>query len=159
MQKWRGFWWGFVLIPLLAIGWQGYLAFQTYPYYLSYYNPLMGGGSKASQAMMIGWGEGLDQAGRYLTSKSGSQDLRVMSHYPDGSFSYFFDGETLPLPDTWEGIDSASLQDVDYLVLYIHQWQRQQPDPAMLAYFEQQEPEYVVRINNLDYAQVYKLHP
>ncbi len=155
----RGLRWGFVIIPILAIGWQGLLAFQTYPYYLSYYNPLMGGSAKAPQVMMIGWGEGLDQAGRYLASKSGSEGLRVMSHYPDGSFSYFFDGETLALPEKWEGIDSESLRDVDYLVLYIHQWQRQQPDPAMLAYFAQQMPGFVVRINRLEYAQVYKLHP
>jgi hypothetical protein len=41
-------------------------ALWTFPYYLSYYNPLMGGPRKAPQVMQIGWGEGLDQAGRYL---------------------------------------------------------------------------------------------
>lgn len=155
----RGLRWGFVFLPLVFIGWQGLLAVQTYPYYLSYYNPLMGGSKKATQVMMIGWGEGLDQAGRYLSSIPGSEELRVMSPYPDGSFSYFFNGEALPPPEKWEGIDSESLIDVDYLVIYIHQWQRQQPDPALLSYFAGQTPEYIVRINHLEYAQVYKLHP
>jgi hypothetical protein len=45
----------------------------------------------------------------------------------------------------------------DYLVLYIHQWQRQRPDPAMLSFFAAQGPEYVVRLAGLEYAQVYNL--
>jgi hypothetical protein len=43
-------------------------------------------------------------------------------------------------------------------VLYDHQLQRQQPDPELLAYLERQTPEYVVRINGLEYARVYNLH-
>jgi len=31
----------------------------TFPYYLSYYNPLLGGARRAPDVMLIGWGEGL----------------------------------------------------------------------------------------------------
>lgn len=141
----------------LAIAFQLLLALQASPYYLSYYNPLLGGGERAQKVMMIGWGEGLDQAARYLDSLPGAAHLRVMSHYPEGSFSYFFDGETLHLPERWEGPATEQLQGVDYLVLYIHQWQRQLPDAEMLAYFAARSPEFVVRIDGLDYAQVYNL--
>ena len=30
---------------------------QTFPYYLNYYNPLLGGSKKAPQVMMLGWGK------------------------------------------------------------------------------------------------------
>jgi hypothetical protein len=107
--------------------------------------------------MMIGWGEGLDMAARYLNTRPGASNLRVMAHYPDGSFSYFFEGQTLHLPEKWEGPASEQMQAADYLVLYIHQWQRGLPDPAMLAYFSSQEPEFVAQIDGLEYAQVYNL--
>jgi hypothetical protein len=146
-----------VSVLALIIVYQAYLTIQTYPYYLSYYNPLLGGSSKAPEVMMIGWGEGLDQAARYINSKSEAKHLRVMSYYPDGSFSYFFEGKTLDFIDTWNGIESEQLKRADYLVLYIHQWQRQQPDPAMLAYFTSKSPEYVVHIDGFDYAMVYNM--
>ncbi len=37
-----------------------------HPYYLSYYNPLLGGGAVAQRTLLIGWGEGMDQAGAWL---------------------------------------------------------------------------------------------
>jgi hypothetical protein len=141
----------------LAIAWQALLALQTAPYYLSYYNPLLGGSDRAEQVMMVGWGEGLDQAARYLDTRPNASELRAMTHYPDGSFSYFFNGQTLHQPERWEGIASPEMQAADYLVLYIHQWQRGLPDPEMLAYFASQTPEYVVQIDGLPYAQVYNL--
>jgi hypothetical protein len=153
-------WWlrlGASAAVVLAVGSQMFLSIQTHPYYLSYYNPLMGGSKKAPEVMMIGWGEGLDQAARYLDAIPGAAGLRVMSHYPDGSFSYFFRGITVDLLNSWEGIYSEQLAGVDYVVLYIHQWQRRRPDPALLEYFAAQQPEYVARINGLDYASVYKL--
>jgi hypothetical protein len=146
-----------VLILALAVSSQAFLAIQTHPYYLSYYNPLLGGSRRAAQVMMIGWGEGLDQAGRYLDARPDAQNLHVMSHYPYGSFSYFFRGEALELPERWEGLQSPEMDGVDYLVLYIHQWQRQRPDPEMLAFFAAQEPEYIVRIDGFEYARVYNL--
>ena len=107
---------------------------------------------------MIGWGEGLDQAARYLNTKLNAEDLRVMTHYPDGSVSYFFDGKTRDLPDVWEGPDADQMDGIDYLILYVHQWQRQIPDPAMVDYFSTKIPEFVVKIDGLEYARVYNLH-
>ena len=146
-----------ILLLAMALFSQAFLAYQTYPYYLSYYNPVLGGSQQAAQVMMIGWGEGLDQAGRYLDARPGAEKLRAMSHYPYGSFSYFFRGEALELPERWEGLQSPELDGVDYLVLYIHQWQRQLPDPQMLAFFASQEPEYIVRFDGFEYARVYNL--
>jgi len=149
--------WVSVLLLVFVVALQAFLMLRTFPYYFSYYNPLMGGSSKAPDVMMIGWGEGLDQAARYLNAKPDAEQLRVMSHYSDGSFSYFFLGETLDIVDIWEGIDSEGFDEVDYVVLYYHQWQRQQPDPAMLTFFAAQTPEYVVNIDGINYALIYDI--
>ncbi len=81
-----------VIIMVAAIGFQAASALNTFPYYLSYYNPLMGGSRKAPEVMQIGWGEGIDLAARYLNQKPDAARLKVISGYDIGSFSYFFKG-------------------------------------------------------------------
>jgi hypothetical protein len=71
---------------------QALFALPTFPYYLTYYNPIMGGAARAPQVMMIGWGEGADEAGRYLDAKPNASELRVASGYTNGPLSYFFRG-------------------------------------------------------------------
>jgi len=108
-------------------------AMKTSPYYLNYYNPLAGGSARAPEVMLIGWGEGLDIAARYLNAKPGSQKLRVKSWYSDGPFSYIFQGISI-VPDFPS--DPRDLLRVDYIVIYRHQWQRQLPSEEFLAFFD-----------------------
>src|SRR6185436_8918073 len=55
---------------LLVLGLsQAMLAAYVYPYYLAYYNPLLGGGAAARRAFVVGWGEGLDIVTDYLNKK------------------------------------------------------------------------------------------
>jgi Dolichyl-phosphate-mannose-protein mannosyltransferase len=150
--------WAAVGLGVLAIGSQAFLAWRTYPYYLTYYNPLLGGSAKAPQVMTIGWGEGLDQAARYINSLPRSERMKVMSLLPHGSVSYILNGEALDQPQVWEGPGPLKAQGIDYMIIYRNQIQRQLPDPAMLDYFTGQEPEYEVFINGLMYAQVYPIH-
>jgi 4-amino-4-deoxy-L-arabinose transferase-like glycosyltransferase len=65
----------------IAVLLQALLSIRTYPYYLSYYNSVMGGSRYVEQVMMVGWGEGLDQAARYLNTKPDAPDLRVLAQY------------------------------------------------------------------------------
>jgi hypothetical protein len=147
-----------ILVALfLVVGSQAFFTLRSYPYYINYYNPLLGGDARAPQVMMIGWGEGLDRAASYLNQLPDAEDLRVMSYYPDGSFSYFFDGETIALPDDWDDNGSNQLSAIDYAVLYAHQWQRQVPNANLLSFFDQMIPEYVVKIDGLEYARIYNL--
>ena len=136
-----------VLVQLAGI-------WQAYPYYLDYYNPLLGGPKKAVNVMMVGWGEGLDQAARYLNQKPNAEAMKVISWSADGCFSYFFKGSAATI-DYDMGI--SDLRRADYVVLYLNQWQRQAPTPEFLAYFERFSPEYVVRIGGLEYARVYNM--
>ena len=130
----------------------------TAPYYLSYYNPLVGGGWTAQRVLMIGWGEGLDEAARYINQKPDSTQLRVASWYRH-SFSCFFSGTTQRIP-IMATLGEKRLQRIlgsDYAVIYIHQWQRESPKD-LLDYLAQQTPEHTVRINGLEYARIYKLN-
>ena len=133
-------------------------ALSTYPYYLSYYNPLIGGSRVAPQVMQVGWGEGLDQAARYLNQKPGAAKLKVISWYATGPFSYIFEGFDRSLwytsnldAEQWEKFITS-----DYAVIYISQWQRGLPKPV-LDYVAQLTPEHTVWIDGLEYARIYKL--
>ncbi|MGB0383683.1 MAG: phospholipid carrier-dependent glycosyltransferase [Ardenticatenaceae bacterium] len=147
-----------VLIPL-ALVIQLSLAWPTFPYYLTYFNPLLGGRPRAPEVMMIGWGEGLDEAARYLNSKPNAEQLRVSSWYHDGPFSYFFNGKALSINWTREGSLENVLEwlSTDYVVLYANQWQRQEPTPLMMAYLEPLSPEKVINVQGLEYARIYDI--
>lgn len=145
-------------IMVLAIGLQMIVSLPTYPYYFSYYNPIMGGPQKAQEKVQIGWGEGIDQAARYLNQKKNAKDLHVTSWYYLGCFSYFFHGHTRPMPmrSNWSSKEWQSFLTSDYAVIYIHQWQRNIPEP-ILEYVSQIKPEHTITINSLEYVQIYKI--
>jgi len=138
-----------------AFIWQSWGVMQTAPYYLSYYNPLLGGSERAPEVMMIGWGEGLDRAARFLNESPEAEKLRVMSWYYDGPFSYFFNGTTLmeEFP-----VNPLELPKVDYIVIYVHQLQRKLPSTEFLNFIQKQELEHVVHINGLPYAYIYRMY-
>ena len=136
------------LFLLLIIAAQASFSLPTYPYYLSYYNPLLGGSARAPDVMQIGWGEGADQAARWLAEKADAAQTTVASAYTNGPFSYFYPGQTLPIT-FWHR--------ADYAVLYAQDFQRRLPSPRQIRYFEQLEPAHTVLINGLRYAQIYAL--
>ncbi|MFN2136387.1 MAG: glycosyltransferase family 39 protein [Candidatus Promineifilaceae bacterium] len=141
-----------LLLGLVAV-WQLVSLQRVFPYPLSYYNPLLGGSARAPQVMQIGWGEGLDAAGRYLSQKPDSSDLVVAGWYRS-ALAYYFDGQTLSINAEMSPEEVAAVEAADYAVLYIHQWQRGVP-PALLAKFADRQPEEVIEINGLEYARIY----
>jgi 4-amino-4-deoxy-L-arabinose transferase-like glycosyltransferase len=134
----------------------GFGLVQTFPYYLSYYNPVLGGHRKAGEVFALGWGEGLDQAAAYLNQKPDAEHLTVATWY-SYSFSYFFQGETrtiLNRPSLGaEYLDY--LLSSDYIIIYINQWQRQIP-ASLVARMMEREPEHVVHIGPVPYAFIYR---
>ena len=99
--------------------------------------------------MLVGCGEGLDQAARHLNQKPGAEQMKVFSWSADGYFPYFFKGSAGTID---YDISIRDLRRADYVVFYLNQVQRKAPSVEILDYFAQFEPEYVVRIGNLDYA-------
>jgi 4-amino-4-deoxy-L-arabinose transferase-like glycosyltransferase len=144
------------LLSVAAIG-QFAVALPQFPYYLSYYNPVLGGTANASRVMMVGWGEGLDQAARYLNSQPGADRLRVATWFWDGTFSYFFKGQILPGRPPSDSTGIRQWLNADYCVLYINQRQRGRLPRELLEYVDGLQPAMVVRIHGLEYAQVYDL--
>jgi hypothetical protein len=130
----------------------------VYPYFHSYYNPLLGGAKKAGETRFVGSGEGLDQAGRYLSQKPNAEDLTAMSWYGSGCFSYYFSGKTIIIP-TGVGDNEYIAKNIvkaDYLVVYTNQWFRRLP-PQLFDILDHVEPEHTIWINDIEYVRIYKV--
>jgi hypothetical protein len=145
------------ILLVLAAVWQFLSAGGVYPYPLSYYNPLLGGSRRAPQVMQIGWGEGLDAAGRYLSKKPDSRELTVASWYRS-ALAYYFDGDTISIKAELTPQEAEDIYSADYAVIYIHQWQRDLP-ADLLYEFANHVPEYAIEINGFEYARIYDLRP
>lgn len=141
----------------IVIALQLFGTLRTYPYYLSYYNPLLGGEETAPDVMLIGWGEGLAEAARHLNDRPDAEELSVSAWYGDGPFSYYFEGEVRPIRFNSNITNVLRWLTTDYVVLYSNQWQRQLPASSLLNHFAEQEPEKVVTIDGLEYARVYNV--
>jgi 4-amino-4-deoxy-L-arabinose transferase-like glycosyltransferase len=154
-------WKKWVLIASLAIvlGIQLASAASTYPYYLTYYNPLLGGSRRAAGVMQIGWGEGLDLAARYLNEKPDADRLTVYAWYSRGCLSYLFDGKTFDVDGTFgeNPGDMDKLLKADYLITYVHQWQRDIPS-ALLEFLKSRTPEKTFSIDGIEYVRIYRLN-
>lgn len=144
---------------LVVIFLQAALALNTAPYYLAYYNPLLGGARQAANVLPIGWGEGIDLAAQYLNKKPHVGKLEVVAYYASGCFSYYFEGRTRETSFSTELTESdwQKFIDSDYAVVYISQRQRK-IGSAILDYVAHLEPEHSIWINGLEYATIYKLH-
>ncbi|MBD2745034.1 glycosyltransferase family 39 protein [Coleofasciculus sp. FACHB-1120] len=142
-----------VTTAIALFGLQFIVLIPYYPYYISYYNPLLGGSGAAKQIFMIGQGEGLDLAAKWLNQSPNAKEIKVASWY-SSSFAAYFYGQTLPIekdilpdPQPWTTANRV--------VLYYNQFQRQLPEPKAIAYFVPQQPLYAARLHDIDYARVY----
>ncbi|MCB0164089.1 MAG: glycosyltransferase family 39 protein, partial [Anaerolineae bacterium] len=131
------------------------LILPTHPYYFTYYNRLLGGGPKAAEMIIVGWGEGLDAAARWLNSQPGVQDTEAVAWYST-TFEPYFDGHAI------YKIDEAKISRTpkpglaaDYVILYINQIQRELPTLGALQFYQAVPPAHVVTLNGLDYAWIY----
>jgi 4-amino-4-deoxy-L-arabinose transferase-like glycosyltransferase len=82
----KSVWERFRLRGLLQSRWVAYGALAAvqiavmalhYPYYLTYYNPLLGGIRQAEKVLLVGWGEGYEEAAAYLNAKPDAEQLQV----------------------------------------------------------------------------------
>jgi 4-amino-4-deoxy-L-arabinose transferase-like glycosyltransferase len=127
-------------------------ALPHHPYYFTYYNPAAGGTHLASRVLLVGWGEGLDQAARYLNANKDAESLKTASWYGERTFIQFFTGQLYPLSR-----GSLFWNRIDYTVLYVNQVQRGLPNLPLVSCLRSLEPEYIVHIAGLDYVWIYAL--
>ncbi|MBI1876770.1 MAG: hypothetical protein HYR94_00765 [Chloroflexi bacterium] len=116
-----------------------------HPYYFTYYNPLFLGWRWAPQTLLVGWGEGLDVAGRHLNQ----QPLGTVSAWYEWLFPLYYHGEV-------QDSGMNHLLTADHAVLYINQVQRDLPNANIIKYFRRRrKPDFTVRLAGIDYAWVY----
>jgi hypothetical protein len=141
-------WWHLALLAALQLA----IILPSAPGYFSYGNPLLGGTAGASQVLMMGVGEGLDEAAAWLAAQPAAAQSTVAAFYPT-SFAPFFPGQTekwvRKLPD-----GELSWVRSHYVVFYVNQWQRQR-DREQMAYIERLAPLHTIRQQGLEYARIY----
>ncbi len=119
-----------------------------HPYHLSYYNPLLGGGRVAQNTFLIGWGEGMDQVGAWLTSQRDINEGQVLSALPHTLQPF------LPVPvQAVEALDRAK---ANYAVVYRESIQRG-ANPEAYAQIQATQPLATITIHGIDYAWIYQL--
>ena len=121
---------------------------SVHPYPLSYYNPLLGGGAAAARAVMVGNGEGLDQAAAWIASQPDAANLRVAAHS--------FDILAAMIPGDGEPLREGVPSDADYIVTYGRRIQMQRWGRALERYFDANPPVVTVWINDIEYARVHE---
>lgn len=123
-----------VAVGLFTMAWlfQSYFSVQAAPYYLTYYNPLLGGVAQAKQTIPVGWGEGLELAAHYLNQQPQANQRTASAWYSD-IFQPYFIGQRASFSDDGRGQLAA-----DYVIFYINQLQRQKPDAGLIAYIRRQ---------------------
>ena len=146
------------LLLAVVVGLQAFGTLREAPYYLTYYNPLLGGIQKAQDAMWIGWGEGLNEAALYLKEKPGFCDQRIISWYPLAYnwYSISFGCDAQPVEFRSDTTLDDYLTNYDYALIYINQRQRDFP-PQLLQYLAGKQPEHVIHIDGVDYVRIYRL--
>lgn len=131
-------------------------AAAAYPYYITYYNPLLEDLQPGIQNPTLentGYGVGLDQAAAYLAQKPDARDLTVLAANGYGSFSYYFPGHTTPInnfalsdPQVAEVLANAQYVVVDYY---------NQKRINLVADLAGIQPEHIVWINGIDFLRIY----
>ena len=150
----------FVVVAGLVVILQGWSSLPAYPYYLTAYNPLLGGIQQAAHVLLIGWGEGYDQVAAYLNTKPDADKLNVATWYAKQTMDYLFKGHSWDIrANRQEPIGIFPWTQADYVVVYINQTQRDIPDARTLAFFRSLTPEYTAQLAGLDYAWVYRVPP
>jgi 4-amino-4-deoxy-L-arabinose transferase-like glycosyltransferase len=142
-----------IALPLAGLGLAALIAWpalSVFPHYLTYYNPLLGGGPVAARTIPVGYGEGLVDAARWLNQQPNAAQLTVVTDSHDVLQGAFV-GRAIALSNR---VPSTA----DYLVLYHYQTQLRHW-PRVLNTYSRRQPDHVVRLNGIDYARVYRLQP
>ena len=149
---------GFSFAMLVVVGIQAGMIVQAYPYYHSYYNPLLGGLEKAQHVMQIGWGEGLNEAAEYLNQlPANTKHLNVRSWY-SAAFDFHSDivSQEIPISGPIDNVLLSEFMGADYWVIYLCQRQRLSSQ-RLLDFLEDKTPEHIVTIRGVEYVWIYNV--
>ncbi len=142
-----------LLVVVVLVALQLVYTVGTYPYYFTFYNPLVGGNRTAPRILTVGSGEGLKEAAEWVETQNRNSNAHVLSWYDNGPLSYYLsEVEARPLSENWS---PTAWCGVKYVITYINQWQRHLPNEAAHQYFTTLNPTYTVRLSGTDSAYVH----
>lgn len=133
------------------------------PYYITYYNPLVGGPRSAEDTMMIGQGEGLDQAAHWLADESQGMprdaEVGISTVYPAVMAGFWDQSQPAQIQHLPMRSDDTSnpqfWRSTHRVVFYISQIQRQLPSASFIDYFTTQPYLFEVQQDGVNYAKIY----
>lgn len=121
------------------------------PYYLAYYNPLLGGGTTAQQVLLVGWGEGMEQAGAWLSARPDLRRGPILSWLP-ATLAPFVPGDVAVYDLDLERLATPA----NYAVVYRSVAERDTRAVAE-AYAMQTPPLYTLRAHGITYVTIHQL--
>lgn len=143
---------------LAALGWLGVLVLGGanlawfHPYEIAYYNQALGGSRVAVRAIPVGWGEGYEQVGAFISQQYDGCQRPIATWFGAALLPYVC-SPVVPLDWTFKPGEAG------YSVLYIDQIQRNDVPEVTSALLGKQQPLHVVRIHGIDYAYIYRIKP
>jgi hypothetical protein len=129
-------------LAVLLIG----FSLPYHPYYLAYYNPLLGGPWIAPRLTKVGWGEGMEQAAAFLNQRPGADQLVVATSYAQDFLPYF----------AGKAVKHHQGEPSDYVLNYVRQVQNGYPYPEYWQYYRAREPIYRLELAGIDYVWLYQ---
>jgi len=153
---------GAVLVLGGAVVFQAASAVPFYPYFYTYFNPIMEARQPGVQDPNFGYGEGLDLAAAYLAEKPNAATSTATAFYGRGPFSFFYPGETEPLKTVYADAENVPqllqiLRKTDYLVIY-YALEKGRNSPAnVMRALEGIEPEKTIWLDGIEYVRIYAL--
>jgi len=153
------------IIPILVMGIiviaQAGSGLMFFPYYYTYYNPIMEAWQPGRQNPNFGYGEGLELAARYLAQMPGAANAQVIAFYGRGSFSYFYPGKTEQLKPVYADAENVPqlvqiLHESKYIVLY-YELEKDRNVPAnLMRALDGITPVKVIWLNDIEYIRIYR---
>jgi hypothetical protein len=133
-----------------SVGASVYFVSGAWPYELTYANPLLGGNPAAQATIASGWGEGLDEAARYLNDRTGGSRLKV--GMPGEIYTTVLDAQLNGTVAPAEGYDAGAY---DAFVVYRRNTQLGERPPFFDEELLSWTPDQTVTLSGVPYAWVY----
>lgn len=134
------------IVLAAAVALQSVAVIAHHPYYMAWYNPLLGSGPAAARVLPVGWGEGSDRVVDWLADHPGADGgPAVVATASDTLITYRYEGAVVP-PKRW--------RDAEWLVVMVDDRQIGEPE-EILAAVGDRPPEHVVRLNGIAYAWIW----
>ncbi len=149
-------------VLVLAVGLQALSALLFFPYYYTYYNPIVEAIQPGRQNTNFGYGEGLELAAAYLAKEPDAAGTTVTVYDGFGPFSFFYPGNTEQLKRVYADAQNVPelirvVQHSRYLVLYYELERTRNSPPNVMRALQDVPPEKSIWLNGIEYIRIYRV--